>query len=112
MSDSRLRDAERRAKAGDLEGAFEYFRLAGKTADLMLQYDALMTLAEAQNPGLFEQLRKLNASLELFRSAQGNAAEHYERQADEMFISTARNKESLLRMTSLLGIESREEVGP
>ena len=106
MSDEQIRNAERRAKAGDIEGALEYFRLAGKTEDLFLQYDALMTLAEAQNPGLMERFAQVNEMLEEARALLNSALDrHLDENGGSLFLSEMVSRKQVEHYARLVGMD-------
>ncbi len=57
--DERIRDLERRGKAGDLEAATRWFLEASRLGDGAASYEAMMLVGELQYPGLFETLEVL-----------------------------------------------------
>jgi hypothetical protein len=102
VTDRDIRDVERRAKCGDIDAALEYFRLANRTSDVFLQYDALKTLANAQNPDLLAIIEAGNKGLESFLGVYGDVMERHLRAHDETFFFTARTRESLERLIRLI----------
>jgi len=57
--DDRLRDLERRAKAGDLDAATQWYREACRTNDIEMQFESMRLMGELQYPGMMETLRQL-----------------------------------------------------
>ena len=58
--DQKIRETERRARAGDLNAAQQWLHEASRAGDLMAQYEAMMTLFELQSPGLMKQMREID----------------------------------------------------
>lgn len=62
--DERIRNYERRAKAGDIDAAIAWMMEAVRTGDVQAQWDAMTLLGELQHPGLLKQLEEINDMLD------------------------------------------------
>jgi hypothetical protein len=67
--DDRLRELERKARAGDPDAAYRYFIEVGRTDDITKQYEAMMLLFDAQNPGWREQMHQIQEISDMLEEA-------------------------------------------
>lgn len=71
--DNRLREHERKARAGDLDAAFQWLQEANRILDYNAQYQALLHICELQWPGMMvfmDTMDEMRRMLDVLKSVE------------------------------------------